>query len=102
MGVKGSAYQEQNQLVVSALDDQDAPYPDGLVVKIDHISTGGSTLSLALPPAASCTSIAPCTVNAPTTSPLGKPDSAGLASAWLTSGALAGPYQVWPAQPLAA
>ena len=64
MGVKGSAYQEQNQLVVSALDDEGAPYPDGLLVKFDHISTGGSAVSLALPPAATCTAIAPCNTGA--------------------------------------
>ena len=94
MGVKGSAYQEQNQLVVSALDDQGAPYPDGLLVKFDHVSTGGSALSLTLPPAG-CTALTPCSiVSTPAASPLGKPDSAGLASVWLSSGTLAGPYQV--------
>jgi len=96
MGVKSSGYQEQNQLVVAALDDQGKPYPDGLTVKFDHISIGGSTLSLVLAPApAACTSVpGACTVNAPTASPLGLPDSTGLASAWLTSGTIASPYQV--------
>jgi hypothetical protein len=94
MGVSGSGYQEQNQLVVQALDDAGKAYPDGLAVTFSHVSVGGSTLAATLPPAALCTSTATCTSTGATTSPLDTPDSAGLASTWLLSGALAGPYYV--------
>lgn len=94
MGVKGSAYREQNQLVVQVLDDQGLPYPDGLAVTFTHPGVAGSALAVTSPDTASCTSGTACTAAASTTSPADQPDSAGLASAYLVSGTMASPYQV--------
>ena len=94
MGVKGSGYQERNELVVLVLDDQQQPYPDGLAIRFDHTLVGGSAIFSGQPDVAgSCVAANGC-VTALTASPVDKPDSAGLASVSLTSGTLAGPLDV--------
>lgn len=90
-GVVGSGWRESGWLQVQALDDQGNPYPDGLAVRFEHQRYGGSTLVNPGPDTATCVAAAGCVgYQAATTSGSGDPDSAGLASAWIRSGTVAG------------
>jgi len=96
MGVRGSGYREIDPIVISVLDDQGKPYPDGLAVRFEHNQLGGSLLSAPLSPdTATCLASAGCIgFEGATASPVGSQDTAGLAQVNLHSGTVAGTLSV--------
>ncbi len=94
-GVKGSGWNELGWLQVQVLDEAGEPYPDGLTVRFEHRPLGGSTLSEPHVTTGSCATWSGCVrYDATTTSGTGAADSAGLATAWLYSGTVAGTLEV--------
>jgi hypothetical protein len=102
MGAKGSGWQDLSWLKVLAVDDLGLPYPDGLPVRFEHHQLGAgsatsrSTLGLPLTAdTATCVAASGCVgYQAVTASTGGAPDSAGVATAWIYSGAVAGTLSV--------
>ncbi len=95
MGVKSSGFYEFGAVMVQALDDQGVPYPDGLAVRFEHRSLGGSTFGppLATTNLGTCTAAAGCVAYDGVVSSGPDPakiDTTGLAAAPLFSGTLAG------------
>lgn len=93
-GARGSGWNEIGWVQVQALDEQGNPYPDGLTVRFEHRPLGGSTFT---EPATSgtCATWTGCVLlDATTTSGTGPADSAGLATAWLRSGTVAGTLEL--------
>lgn len=96
MGAKGSAWNEFGWIQVQVLDDRGAPYPDGLAVRFEHQSLGGSTLGAPLAAdTGTCLASAGCVGHrALVSSGSGAPDTTGLAAAWIHSGTVAGTLAV--------
>lgn len=99
MGVKTSGWNEFSPVLVQALDDQGQPYPDGLAVRFEHRTLGGSTFGppLATTNLGACTAAARCVAYDGVVWSGAKPedlDKTGLARAPLFSGTIAGTLQV--------
>ncbi len=93
MGVKGSGWNELGGVIVKVLDDTGAAYPDGLAVRFEHRKLGGSTFGapLATTSLGACTAAANCVAYDATTTSAGvATDTAGLATAPVYSGTVAG------------
>ncbi len=95
MGAKTSGWNEFSPVMVQALDDQGMPYPDGLAVRFEHRTFGGSTFGppLAATNLGACTAAAGCVAYDGVVSSGPDPaviDTTGLASAPLFAGTVAG------------
>jgi hypothetical protein len=89
MGVRSSGWNELGGVLVQVLDDLGQPYPDGLAVRFEHRTLGGSTFG---DPTTACVPAATGCVAYPGAIWGGADavDETGLASAPLVSGTLAG------------
>ena len=96
MGAIGSGWQEFGWIQVKAVDDLGLPYPDGLDVRFQHQTLGGSTLRGPLTADVPGACAAPSCVGflASVFSGTDAPDTTGLASAWIYSGRVAGTLPV--------
>jgi Big-like domain-containing protein len=85
MGVKGSGFQESNQIVLSVLDDHDLAYPEGLAVQFVHQPLGGSSLVSSILDTTTC-QLPRCAT--------GITDANGAVAVNLASGTIAGTLSV--------
>jgi hypothetical protein len=92
----GSGQQEFGWIQVKAVDDVGLAYPDGLDVRFQHQTLGGSTLRGPLTADVPGSCVAPSCVGflASVFSGTDAPDTTGLANAWIYSGQQAGTLSI--------